>query len=93
MPTVKDCVLRKPTTAEKSVCKTWPIWTCGISTFDWEYTQSEKCLILEGRVTVADLTDSGQSISFGPGDYVVFPNGLKCTWNVTEPVKKHYDFE
>ena len=93
MPTVKECVVRKPTAAEKEVCQSWPIWTCGVSEFEWEYTQAEKCLILEGRVTVTDLPDSGNAVSFGPGDYVIFPNGLKCVWKVTEPVKKHYEFE
>ena len=93
MPIVKDCVVRKPTVAEKEVCKAWPIWTCGVSEFEWEYTQTEKCLICEGRVTVIDRPDSGTSVTFGPGDYVVFPNGLKCVWKITEPVKKHYEFE
>jgi len=93
MPTIKDVIVRKPTTEEKTVCKNWPIWTCEISQFEWEYTQVEKCLILEGRVTVADLSDSGNSVDFGPGDYVVFPNGLKCVWRVEKPVRKHYEFE
>jgi hypothetical protein len=93
MPTIKDVIVRKPTEKEAKVCRSWPIWTCGVSTFEWEYTQTEKCLILEGKVTVRDLPDSGQSVSFGPGDYVQFPNGLKCVWHVTEPVKKHYDFK
>ncbi len=93
MPTIQDCIVRKPTDAEKKVCQGWPIWTCGVSKFEWEYTQVEKCLILEGRVTVTDNPDSGNAISFGPGDYVVFPNGLKCIWDVIEPVKKHYEFE
>ncbi len=93
MPTVKECIIRKPTSAEKEVCKSWPIWTCGVSEFEWEYTQTEKCLILEGRVTVTDFPDSGNAVRFGPGEYVVFPNGLKCIWKVTEPVKKHYEFE
>lgn len=93
MPTVKDVVVRTPTAAEKAVCKDWPIWTCQPSQFDWEYTQAEKCLILEGQVTVTDLPDTGQSVVLGPGDYVVFPNGLKCVWKVQQPVRKHYDFE
>jgi len=77
MPTVSDIVVRKPSTQEIQSCQKWPIWTCGVSTFEWEYTQTEKCLILEGQVTVSNLPDNGQTISFGPGDYVQFPNGLK----------------
>jgi uncharacterized cupin superfamily protein len=93
MPTIKDVIVRKPSENEDQACRTWPIWTCGVSEFEWEYTQTEKCLILEGQVTVTENPDVGQSVSFGPGDYVQFPNGLKCIWKVTKPVKKHYDFE
>tara|TARA_B100000315_G_C14091182_1_gene369305 strand:- start:44 stop:310 length:267 start_codon:yes stop_codon:yes gene_type:complete len=68
---------------------TWPIWTCGISEFDWEYGEQETCLLLEGEVEVK--TDY-ETVNFAAGDYVVFPRGLKCRWNVTRPVRKHYSF-
>ena len=89
MPTVKDVVVKKPSDQEIAVCKGWPTWSCEPSKFDWAYTQTETCLILEGEVTVSDGTDS---VSFGVGDYVVFPNGLECVWEVTKAVRKHYDF-
>lgn len=89
MPTVKDVVVRKPTEQEVSRCKTWPIWTCEPSSFDWSYTEKETCLILEGKVTV---TDRHGSVSFGPGDLVIFPQDLDCVWNVEEAVRKHYNF-
>ncbi|MBN1391691.1 MAG: cupin domain-containing protein [Sedimentisphaerales bacterium] len=89
MPTVKDVVVKKPSDAETKKCKSWPIWKCEPSNFDWAYTEKETCLILEGKVTVSD--DSG-SVTFGPGDLVIFPNGLECTWRVTEAVSKHYNF-
>jgi uncharacterized cupin superfamily protein len=41
------------------------------------------------RVTV---TDGKDSVSFSAGDFVVFPEDLECTWQVHEPVKKHYSF-
>ena len=91
MPTVKDIIVRKPTDEELARCKTWPTWSCGESTFDWDYTDSETCLILEGRVTIKDRPGDA-TVSFGPGDLVVFPKGLKCVWQVSEPVKKHYNF-
>ena len=90
MPTVKDIIVRKPTDEEITECKTWTIWTCGPGDFDWEYTQAETCLILEGKITVKDDNDS---ISFGAGDLVIFPVDLICTWQVEESVKKHYNFE
>ena len=93
MPTTQDIIVRKPTDAEKQACQNWPIWECEPSEFDWEYTLTEKCLLLEGQVTVTDTPDSGKAVTFGAGDFVTLPRGLKCIWNVTEPVKKHYDFE
>ncbi|MCE5339831.1 MAG: cupin domain-containing protein [Planctomycetaceae bacterium] len=92
MATIKDVIVRKPTEAETKECKSWPIWACDKSSFDWDYTQKETCLILEGKVTVKDRPGNG-NVSFGPGDLVIFPNGLKCTWHVSEAVKKHYNFE
>jgi len=90
MPTVKDVIVRKPTAEEITTCKSWPIWTCEPSSFDWDYTQKETCLIIEGKVTVKDATGS---VSFGPGDLVQFPVDLTCTWQVEEAVKKHYNFD
>ncbi|MHC4757725.1 MAG: cupin domain-containing protein [Planctomycetota bacterium] len=89
MPTVKDVIVRKPTDQEKETAQAWPIWQCKPSTFDWAYTEKETCILLEGEVTVSDQNDS---VNFGPGDLVVFPTDLECTWHVKQPVKKHYTF-
>lgn len=93
MPNISDVSVQQPTDRQTQTCQTWPIWECGVSKFEWEYTQTEKCLILEGKVTVTDNPETGQSVSFGPGDFVTFPSGLKCHWDITEPVRKHYTFE
>jgi hypothetical protein len=69
--------------------KGWPVWSCGVSKFDWHYSDQETCLILEGEVTVTAGTESA---SFGSGDLVVFPKGLDCVWDVRKPVRKHYKF-
>lgn len=92
MPTVKDVIVKKPTEEEIAECQTWPIWECQPSTFDWDYTQTETCLIIEGQVTVTDRPAGQDSVSFGPGDLVIFPVGLRCIWKITGAVKKHYDF-
>ncbi len=68
----------------------WPIWTKEISRFDWHYDEQEQCLFLEGDVEVE--TDGEETIRIGPGDFVTFPKGLSCAWNVKAPVKKHYRF-
>lgn len=92
MPTIKDITVKKPTEAEIAKCQTWPIWECQPSTFDWDYTQTETCLIIEGQVTITDRPAGQDSVSFGPGDLVIFPVDLRCIWKITEPVKKHYYF-
>lgn len=68
----------------------WPIWTKEVSRFDWDYDSMEECFFLEGEVEL-EIKD-GKTLKFGKGDFVTFPKGLSCTWNVTKPVKKHYNF-
>ncbi len=68
----------------------WPIWEKEVSQFPWTYDETEECLLLEGRVVV--MTSDGKRVEFGKGDYVKFPAGLKCTWDIQEPVRKYYRF-
>jgi uncharacterized cupin superfamily protein len=69
---------------------TWPIWEKEASRFDWHYDETERCYLLEGRVTVE--TKDGKSVNFGIGDFVTFPKGLSCVWDIKKAVKKHYNF-
>ena len=73
---------------EKNILQ-WPIWTCEVSEFNWEYSDEEACLLLEGEVEVGS---EFETVRFSAGDYVVFPKGLKCRWKVMQPVRKHYSF-
>jgi len=66
------------------------VWEKEVSEFPWEYSDKETCLIIEGKVEVT--TEDSSKVSFGTGDYVVFPRGLKCTWKIIEPVRKYYRF-
>ena len=68
----------------------WPIWEKEASHFPWSYDSIEECFILEGDVTVE--TADGASVHFGKGDFVTFPKGLSCTWNIKKPIRKHYRF-
>ncbi len=70
--------------------KFWPIWEKEPSSFPWEYTETETCYFLEGKVKVT--TEDGRDFEIGKGDLVIFPKGLKCNWNVIEKVRKHYSF-
>ena len=66
----------------------WPIWEKEVSKFDWSYSSKESCYLLEGKVKV--IAEDGEVAEFGAGDFVVFPEGLNCTWDISEKVKKHY---
>jgi len=67
----------------------WPIWTKEVSVFDWFYDTPEQCYILDGEVTIQ--TDDGD-YEIKAGDYVEFPQGLKCVWNIKKDIRKHYNF-
>jgi uncharacterized cupin superfamily protein len=67
----------------------WPLWEKGISEFPWHYEDLEVCYLLEGR---AEISSSDGLVEVGEGDLVSFPKGLRCTWKVKSPVRKHYHF-
>ena len=54
-----------------------------------KYDVEESCLILEGEVYV---TAGSESVEIKSGDFVIFPKGLACVWQVTKPIRKHYQF-
>ena len=68
----------------------WPIWECKPSKFDWKYEKEEHCFIIEGKVTVESKLNT---VEIQSGDYVIFPKGLQCNWNVHASIKKHYTFK
>ena len=76
---------------DKIGLKSWPIWEKEISRFEWYYDDIEECYILEGKVTVE--TENGGKVEFGKGDFVTFPKGLSCVWDIKEAVRKHYNFK
>jgi uncharacterized cupin superfamily protein len=66
----------------------WPVWEKGVSRFDWSYDAQETCYLLEGEVTVTP--EGGMAVRFGKGDLVTFPPGMRCVWDISAPVAKHY---
>jgi uncharacterized cupin superfamily protein len=68
----------------------WPIWTKEVSRFPWHYDEPETCYFLEGEVTVTP--EGGQPVEVKKGDFVIFPRGMSCTWDIKKPVRKHYRF-
>ncbi|KAI3977268.1 hypothetical protein MKX01_009237 [Papaver californicum] len=72
--------------------RSWPKWEGPPSTFPWTFTSNETCYLLKGKVKV---TPDGYNdfVEIGAGDLVVFPKGMKCTWEISEAVDKHYNCE
>ncbi|XP_004300343.1 PREDICTED: uncharacterized protein LOC101315241 [Fragaria vesca subsp. vesca] len=71
---------------------TWPKWECGPSKFPWSFTATETMYLLKGKVNV-EVDGHEGSFEIGAGDLVVFPKGMKVTWDVIEGVNKHYSLE
>ena len=89
--TALKVLVEKPTNEKLNSLKvfSWPVWAKEVSSFDWYYDEKEICYFLEGEVIVK--TPEGE-VAFGKGDFVTFPQGLKCVWNIKKAVKKHYKF-
>ena len=68
--------------------KSWPIWECEPSKFQWNYDDKEICFIIEGKATIS--TQKGEIYEIKAGDLVEFPAGLCCEWEVIKRIKKHY---
>ena len=88
---MKNIIVKKmtPVEIEDKGIFSWPIWSKEVSRFDWTYSGDEECYIIEGDFFVE--TDEGE-VHVKPGDFVTFRDGLKCTWDIKIPVKKHYNF-
>lgn len=68
----------------------WSPWECDKSVFDWEYSDEEWAYVFEGNVVVK--TPSGE-VEINAGDFVKFPKGLKCTWDVKKKIRKVYTYK
>jgi uncharacterized protein len=73
-----------------NVCK-WPTWQKEVSTFPWTFHEQEIAYILEGECVITPT--GGKPVSFSKGDLVTFPAGLKASWQVIQPLHKHYQLD
>jgi uncharacterized cupin superfamily protein len=68
----------------------WPVWKKDVSRFPRSADQQETCYFVRGRVIVTPA--DGEPQEFRRGDLVTFPAG-HYTWDIIEPVEKHYRFD
>ncbi len=69
----------------------WSLWSHPEAKFPWSYEDEESCYLLEGKVTVTPK--GGKPVTIVKGDLVTLPKGLKCDWEIHEPLKTHYKFD
>ena len=87
---MKKMHVRKPAKSEIDGTDTWGTWSHAVATFTWSYDEKETCYILEGEANVTD--SEGNNIQFTAGDWVIFEQGVTCTWNITKNIRKKYRF-
>jgi uncharacterized protein len=71
--------------------KKWPTWQKEVSVFPWTFPEQEIAYILEGECVITP--EGGAAVSFGKGDLVTFPAGMTCSWEVIQPLHKHYKLD
>lgn len=69
----------------------WPTWEKEVSVFPWVFPEQEMAYILEGECVITP--EGGAPVTFGKGDLVIFPAGMKASWEVKKPLHKHYKLE
>jgi uncharacterized protein len=69
----------------------WPTWKKESSVFPWFFPEEEIAYILDGECVITP--EGGEPVAFGKGDLVTFPAGMKCSWEVRQPLHKHYHLD
>ena len=69
----------------------WPTWQKEVSVFDWTFPEQEIAYIVEGECVITPT--GGTPVKFGKGDLVTFPAGMTASWEVKQPLHKHYKLE
>ena len=91
-------VVKKPAQSRLDALdvKKWPTWQKEVSIFDWTFHEQEIAYILEGECVITPKNGSlagNAPVSFGKGDLVTFPAGMKASWQVVQPLHKHYKLD
>ncbi|MEH0155695.1 cupin domain-containing protein [Limibacter armeniacum] len=69
----------------------WPTKSNGVSKFPHFFEHAEACYVIEGEATVT--SEEHGAVKIKKGDYVVFPKGMECYWEVTSDFKKYYHID
>jgi uncharacterized protein len=70
------------------------ICAASVRLFMYLYLCLYLCHTHRGKVTVTPTDPAfGEAVTIEAGDVATFPAGMSCTWDVTEAISKHYNFE
>ena len=69
----------------------WPTWEKEVSVFPWVFHEEEVAYILEGECVITPT--GGAPVHFGKGDLITFPAGMVASWEVKQPLHKHYKLD
>ena len=67
--------------------KSWPTMEYDEEKFEVFYDKTEQCYIVSGEATIVS---EFESITVKPGDFLTFPAGLECVWDVDSRIKKYF---
>jgi len=84
-------ITKLPTEQEIKESTNWDTWEKGPSKFSWHYDEHETCLLLEGEAIITDSSGSKRIIK--EGDWVEFPKGMSCEWEIKKHLRKKYTFQ
>ncbi|KAL3717733.1 uncharacterized protein LOC104427984 [Eucalyptus grandis] len=80
--------------------KCWPKWACPPGKYRLKFDAEETCYLLKGKVKAYSKGASASAsapfsdfVEFAAGDLVTIPKGIRCTWDVSVSIDKHYKFE
>lgn len=65
-------------------------WECTTGTYHATYGAAEFVHLIAGRIVITP--DGGLPVTVSAGDAFVVDADFKGTWEVTEPVRKHFSF-
>ena len=86
-PTMKTWVLH--TSNDGSMIS--GVWTATLGTYHAVYAEYEFVHLIEGSITITP--DDGEPLIMSAGDAFVVEAGFSGTWEITEPVVKHFDIK
>ena len=86
-PTMKTLIMR--TSNDGSMIS--GVWTATLGTYHAVYAEYEFVHLIEGSITITP--DGGEPAYMSSGDAFVVEAGFSGTWEITEPVVKHFDIK